>query len=249
MEIYLPENIFTRSIADAMPDDDKQQVIMKPSSVLSKSLNENSNSLGLIPTTEIISNKHFFVSKSFGISLEGQISNSYIYFKPEDKIDKINIAGDVSSMDVLLAKILFKELYDSECEIALQTTINENLSGTSIIVGDNNFVNSRFKDGISFAEELVEILSAPFVPFVMVSTNSDLLNEYIPKFKSAAAMPNQDSLTADNNYSAESIEFIKENFDKVNYDLDEQDIIGIKELLQLPYYYGLIKDLTEIKFV
>lgn len=249
MEIYLPENIFTRLFADAMPDNDKQQIIMKPSSVLSKSINENINSLGLIPTTEIISNKHFFVSKSFGISLEGPLSNSYIYFKPEDNIDKINIAGDVSSMDIILAKILFKELYDVDSEIALQTSINENLSDTTIIVGDNNFVNSRFKKGISFAEELVELLSAPFVPFVMVSNNSELLNECIPKFKSAAGKPNQDLLTPGNNYSAESNEFINENFDKVNYDLDEQDIIGIKELLQLPYYHGLIKDLTEIKFV
>jgi len=249
MEIYLPENIFARSFVNVLPDDDKRKVVTKPASILSKSINENINSLGLIPTTEIISNKDFYVSKLFGVSLEGAMSNSYIYYPPDKKIDKIKVSGDVSSMDVILTKILFKELYDADCEITLQTSVEENISATTVIVGDNNFVNNRFKQGISFAEELVEILSAPFVPFVMASNNADLLNEYIPKFKTAAGNLNPASLTFDSNYSPESIEFIKENFNKVIFDLDEQDLIGIKELLQLPFYHGLIKDLTEIKFI
>ncbi|GBD88703.1 hypothetical protein BMS3Abin03_02644 [bacterium BMS3Abin03] len=249
MEIYLPENIFTRSFVNALAEDDKKKVAIKPASILSKSINENINSVGLIPTTEILSNKNIFVSKNFGISFEGPISNSYIYYLPDNKIDKIKVAGDVSSMDVILTKILFKELYDADYDITLQTSIDERLSDATVIVGDNNFVNNRFKQGISFAEELVEILSAPFVSFIMASNNADLLNEYVPKFKSAAGKLNKNFLTATGKFPQESVEFINENFDKVIYNLDEQDIIGIKELLQLPFYHGLIKDLTEIKFV
>jgi len=249
MEIYLPENIFTLSFVNALTEDDKKKVAIKPASILSKAINENINSVGLIPTTEIISNKNFFVSKNFGISFEGPISNSYIYYPPDNKIDKIKVAGDVSSMDVILTKILFKELYDADCDITLQTSIDEKLSATTVIVGDNNFVNSRFKQGISFAEELVEILSAPFVSFIMASNNADLLNEYVPKFKSAAGKLNKNILTATDKFPQESVEFIKENFNKVIFELDEQDIIGIRELLQLPFYHGLIKDITEIKYI
>ena len=51
------------------------------------------------------------------------------------------------------------------------------------------------------------------------------------------------------NYNLKSSEFIKENFNTITYKLDEQDIAGINELLQLPYYHGMIKDIIEVNFV
>ena len=51
------------------------------------------------------------------------------------------------------------------------------------------------------------------------------------------------------NYDLKRSDFIKANFNAINYKLDEQNIAGINELLQLPYYYRLIKDIIEVNFV
>ena len=250
MKIFFPDNIFTRLFAVVMDEEESKEFLFEPSSILSKKLNDNPNSAALIPTLELITNKDLFVSKSVGISFAGPLSNSFIYYEPGLKeIEKIKLAGDISSMEVILSKIIFKELYDSDIEIAIQTKLNDKISGNYLIAGDENFNNSRFEKGISIAEEVIEIISAPFVNYVLASNAKNMLEEY-----SSILLPVLDKIEYNNssfpdNFNLKSSEFIKENFSSVTYKLDEQDIAGINELLQLPYYHGLIKDLIEVNFV
>ena len=35
----------------------------------------------------------------------------------------------------------------------------------------------------------------------------------------------------------------------VVYNLSEQDILGVKELVELPYYYGFTKEMADLKLV
>lgn len=46
-----------------------------------------------------------------------------------------------------------------------------------------------------------------------------------------------------------SEEFININLQHVVFDFEEQDIEGIKSLLQLPYFHGIIKDMIDVKFL
>ena len=250
MKFYFPKNIFTSSFVELLNDDEKQNLVFDASSVLSKSLNDDPGSVGLVPVLDLLSNKEFYVSQKFGLSFEGPLCNSYIYYdKNETHLSKIHLAGDVSSVEVLLAKILFRELYDTDCEIVLQTDLKQPVTGTQVLVGDYNFAEIKFTHGISFAEEMVEVLSAPYVNYVLASNNKEALEKYGQLFNDAAAGMDKQKV-ADNNFiPKESLEFIRENIDKVIFDFDEQDVIGIKEILQLPYYHGLINDITEIKFV
>jgi hypothetical protein len=151
-------------------------------------------------------------------------------------------------MDVILSKIIFKELYDSDIEIAIQTKLDNKISGNYLIAGDENFNNARFEKGISIAEEVIDLISAPFASYVLASNDQQVLREYSSKL-----LPVLDKIEYSNNltenYNLKSSEFIKENFNSITYKLDEHDIAGINELLQLPYYHGLIKDLIEVNFV
>ncbi len=88
--------------------------------MLTKKLNSEPGSVALIPTMDLINNKDLYISKSFGISFDGALSNSYLYYRAEQKdIKRINIAGDVSAVEVILCKILFKEIYNTEIEIGI----------------------------------------------------------------------------------------------------------------------------------
>jgi predicted solute-binding protein len=249
MRIYFPDNVFSRLLITVIDEEESKEFFFEPSSILSKKLNNDSHSAALFPTLELITNKDLFVSKSVGISFEGPLSNSFIYYEPGLKeIEKINLAGDISSMDVILSKIIFKELYDSDIEIAIQTKLDNKISGNYLIAGDENFNNARFEKGISIAEEVIDLISAPFASYVLASNDQQVLREYSSKL-----LPVLDKIEYSNNltenYNLKSSEFIKENFNSITYKLDEHDIAGINELLQLPYYHGLIKDLIEVNFV
>ena len=250
MTIFFPDNIFTRLLIAVTDKEDSTKFQFVPSSILSKKLNENPHSAALIPTLELITNKDLFVSKSVGISFEGQLSNSFIYYEPGvKKIEKIKLAGDISSMDVILSKNIFKELYDSDIEIAIQTKLDAKISGNYLIAGDENFNNARFEKGVSIAEEVIEIISAPFVNYVLASNDKNLLEEYSSKLLAVSDKIEYNNNSLPDNYNLKSSECIKENFNSISYKFDEQDIAGIHELLQLTYYHGLIKDLFEVKFV
>jgi len=249
MKIYFPDNVFSRLLTTVIDEEESKEFFFEPSSILSKKLNKDPHSAAIIPTLELITNKDLFVSKSVGISFEGPLSNSFIYYEPGLKeIEKINLAGDISSMDVILSKIIFKELYESDIEIAIQTKLDDKISGNYLIAGDENFSNARFEKGISIAEEVIDLISAPFTGYVLASNDKKLLEDYSSKL-----LPVLDKIEYSNslteNYNLKSCEFIKENFSSISYKLDEQNIAGINELLQLPYYHGLIKDLIEVNFV
>ena len=146
MKLYLPDNVFARVFFEELVNEVKEKVNFLPSSILSKTLNDNKFSAALIPTLELITNKNLFVSRSVGISFEGPLSNSFIFYEPGLKeIEKIKLAGDISSMEVILTKIIFKELYNSDIEIAIQTKLDDKISGNYLIAGDENFNNARFE--------------------------------------------------------------------------------------------------------
>jgi hypothetical protein len=249
MNIFFPDNIFSRLLTDVTDKEESNEIFFEPSSILSKKLAENPQSAALIPTSELITNKDLFVSQSVGISFEGPLSNSFIYYEPGVKeINKIKLAGDISSMEVILSKIIFKELYDSDIEIAIQTKLDAKIAGNYLIAGDENFNNARFEEGISIADEVIEIISAPFVNYVLASNDKNLLKEYSSKLLPALDKIEYNDNSFPDNYNLKSSEFIKDNFNSISYILDEQDIAGIQELLQLTYYHGLIKDLFEVNF-
>ena len=175
MNIFFPDNIFTRLLVAVVDEEESKEFLFEPSSILSKKLNDNSHFAALIPTLELITNKDLFVSKSVGISFAGPLSNSFIYYEPGLKeIEKIKLTGDISSMEVLLSKIIYKELYDSDIEIAIQTKLDAKISGNYLIAGDENFNNARFEKGISIAEEVIEIISTPITNYVLASKDKNL---------------------------------------------------------------------------
>jgi len=245
--IYLPDNIFSRMLFSSFNDEVKRITKFKASASLSSEIRNDKSVLALIPVTDIITNEEFFISKLCGISFEGSLCNSYIYFSSAERdVSEIKFAGDVSTIEVILTKILFKELYNSEVEISLTTP--EKLKGSNYIVaGDDNFLTGSFENGLSFAEQVVDLISAPFVNYVFASGDEALLKDYSQMF--TEIVPVFDEKHLQKEIPLNSKNFINENFPKVFYKFDEQDIEGINQVTRLPYYHGLIKEIIDVKFV
>ncbi len=252
MNIILPDNIFARIISSCIPGKPVRQISFLPSSQITQTTVNADSSVGLIPVMDLLNHKDLFVSSKFGISFEGTLSNSYLYYLGEQRsLEKLTLYGDISSQEAILSKILFKEMYGSDIQIEISAHLNNPENRNLLIAGDENFVEERFTKGISFAESMIETLSLPFVNYVFASKEKEVLENFIKEIN------NIDSLVYnkvekgnfDKKISQESEEYIKTNISSLILKFDEQDIEGINQIVRLPYFHGIVSDIVEVKFV
>ena len=250
-KFYLPKNIFSRILLSEIEKKSDVEFETVPSSVIAKRLAADQNSVGLIPSLDLISNKDLFVSSEIGISFDALLSNAYIHFKEEQEtIDEIFLKGDVTSNEVIMGKILFKEFYDVEVKTTLLSHQPTDFSENILIVGDENYEKEIFLSGLSFAEEIIELINAPYVNFILAGTSNELVKKINSTFKKALESGHAEKIDhLFPTFPQTALDFITVNLQHFVFDFDEQDLEGIKQLLQMPYYHGLIKDIIEVKFV
>lgn len=250
-KIYLPQNIFTRIFLSELSEDTETSFQHLSSALISRKISTEENSIGLIPSMDLITHKDLFVSAEIGISFNALLSNAYLHFKEnQTTIDKLFLKGDVSSNEALLSKILFKELYDVDVTPRLITPEFMVQDENIMIAGDENYEKELFLNGLSFAEEIIELINAPYVNFLLASKDENLLKSFVIKHRDDFLIGHPDSLDQLlKEFPQNSIDFISVNMQHVVFDIEDQDLEGIKNLLQLPYYHGITQDLFEIKFV
>jgi hypothetical protein len=250
-KLYLPKNIFTQIFLSEIQDKPELDVEFLPSSLVAKKILAEDDTVGLIPSMDILSNKDLFVSSEVGVSFNALLSNSYIYFKEEqENIDELFIKGDVSSNEIILSKILFREFYDVEIKTTLLKREVSDFNENILIIGDENYESGLFLKGLSFAEEIIELINAPYINFVLASASEDAIkgfnSKYITSFTNGHSENFDELLTG---FPKTSLDFLSVNIQHLVFDFDEQDLEGINQLLQMPYYHGMIKEIIDVKFV
>lgn len=250
-KIYLPQNIFSKIFLSEIGNSSDFDVEFILGSLVTKKILEDENSVGLIPTLDLLTNKNLLISSKIGISFDALLSNAYIQFKQkQESINELFLKGDITSNEVILSKILFKEFYDVNIKTTLLSDQPEDFDDNILIVGDENYMKELFLTGLSFSEEVIELINAPYVNFVVSSLSENILKEFEKKCR-----PELEKGHAENFYhllpglSKTSLDFLSLNIQNIVFDFDEQDVEGIKLLLQIAYYHGLIKEIVEIKFI
>jgi hypothetical protein len=252
MKLILPKNIFASIFLKSVEDKLDSEIIFLESSLISKELQTNTSAVALIPTLELINNRNLFVSSKVCISFDGTLSNSYFYFNKDGKnFQKIFLKGDVSINEVLLAKIIFSEMYSTEIEIVLDTHKVIEKDKDYLLAGDDNFTSFDCTTAMSMAEEISEFIELPYVNYVFVSMDKESLEAFNkiedqidPKVEDSI----EDILSA-LNLKDEMKSFIKENLNSLYYSMTENEIDAIGELIKLIYYRGFIDDMFDVKFV
>lgn len=252
MKLIFPESIFTQLIIENLPSGHDYNIIKKPSSLIAMETSSIMDAVGLLPTTDLIKYKELYVSGSLGISFEGSLCNSYIYYNSDQKdISEINLLGDISSVEVLLCKILFTEIYDKTVEVKIATNEKNILNKNLLITGNKNFVEDSFLKGISFAEEIIETLSLPFVHYVFASKEKSLIEQLNKRIKgiSSSVYEQVEKMDFKFDFSDKVKTYLRDNISSFIIDFKEQDLEGISQLIRLPYYHGIVNDIIEVKFV
>ncbi len=251
MNFYLPNNFYSKLIKKSLPSGENLETHFLPSAAILSELSKNKDAIALVPLFNLLKNNNLFVSSKFGISFEGNLSNSYFYFNNEAAINKLIVAGDVSSTEVLLSKIIFKEEYRLDINVEISQSI-KNYNFNSLLIGDENFVSGKIIKGISLADKLIDLMEFqhPFVNYVLVSFKKKNL-KYINK--NAETIQNKIYELVENDEVIDSFDetknFIKENISSLIVNFEDQDREALTEILKLPYYYSIVNDMTDIKFV
>ncbi|HCY76201.1 MAG TPA: hypothetical protein DHV28_09795 [Ignavibacteriales bacterium] len=250
-KIFLPQNVFSKIFLSELTLDDNYKIEFHPASVIAKKLLNEETAVGLIPTLDLFTFKDLFVSSKIGLSFNALLSNSYIHFKEgQESLEEIFLLGDVTTNEIILSKILFKEFYDVDVTTTLVKDKNSHLNDNTLIVGDENYEKELFLNGLSFSEEIIELLNAPYVNFVLAGVSESVLKSFADKYRDHFLNGHtEDYSNLLKGFTQTSLDFISVNVQHIVFDLEDQDLEGIKALIQLPYFHGIIKDMIDIKFV
>ena len=98
---------------------------------------------------------------------------------------------------------------------------------------------------------MAELLSLPYVNFLLASTDDRLIRELepvllenIPKVYDNLEKPQRYF-----SFSEKTIRYIKQNISSLVLEFDDQDLEAINQIIMLPYFHGIIKEIIEPKFI
>jgi len=252
MRILIPQNIFSAIFAMSLPDEMKKNVEVKPASIICTELENDDNAIGLMPSMDLFKHKDFYVSSKLGVSFDGVLSNTYIYFEPEQlDFKELFLRGDVSTNEIILSKILFSEKYSRDVNVVLDTKDIDLDNNNYIIAGNENLEYNPLDRGMSFADQIASLIDYPYVNFILASkkegnvvemeqTQTELdkkIEDNIEKYLSKIELK-------DNLYDS-----IVSEIGTVYYEMTQNEKEALSELLQLPFYRGIFEEIVDIKFV
>ncbi len=252
MKLILPKNIFTSILSTELLKNDKLKLSHKESSLITKDLEYNTSAIALIPTLDLINHRNLFVSNKLALAFDGALSNSYFHFvEGEKKIEKIYLRGDVSLNEILLTKILFSERYSANLEIALDPGKSAEKGKDFLVVGDENFTSWDFQNALSLADEASELIEFPYVNYVFASPDREALQKFNESVNAVdSIIEDQIEKIIDNlDLGEEAKSFITQNIGSLYFDMTDNEVNAVNELIKLVFFHGIIDDMFDVKFI
>jgi hypothetical protein len=226
-------------------------IVFYPVSKLIDAIKNNQIDIALVPPLDLHNGVNLAVSGIYGIVSDSVFSNSYLYFKPGEKeVTAISMKGDISFHDITLLRIIFKELYGILPEITPFDGDVEKVS-TLYVAGDENYITLRYENGMNLTEETIECLQYYTPAYILVSNKEEILESVHSKIKQM----NDDlysfgsDFIATSGISIETLEYLSDNLHHVSFELNDDILEGLKNLIALPYYYNLAEDIPEFSLV
>ncbi len=252
MKLLIPPSVFAGILTFNLNDEILQHLHSVPSAMISQEFENSDYDAALIPSIDLLKRPELFVSAKVAVSFDGELSNSYLYFKENLKeINEINLTGDVSANDALVVKLVFEEFYNNPVKISLAKDFDESSGKSYLVSGNKNFENLLYENGISLAEQLSEFLDYPYVNYVFVAKNEETIKDLNKLFNKIDETVDDTIPNILKNFSLpeEAKKFIIENLNSVYFEMTQNERDGLNELLRFAYYKGLVEDMSELKFV
>lgn len=253
MKILFPQNIFSSLLVETMPQEIVDRISYVESARLFSELEAGNCDVALIPTLDLIKDKELFVSKKICIAFHSFLCNAFIYFVPDQKeLTGLAVKGDMSAHDVIIAKYLFTEMYGKEIQISLLPDKKESEEENNLlIVGDGNLTDLKMLNALSVSEEITEMISFPYVNYILASKSGVAIAGINEKIEDLNVYldENIEKITGTLNLPPQTSQYLVEQAGALSFTMGQNEEHGVNELLRLPYFYGMVDDIFEVKFV
>ncbi len=252
MKLFIPQSIFAGIAVYNLDGKILSDLESRPAANIVNELESGNCDAAIIPAFDLLRHPELFISRKTCIAFDGALCNSFLYFqKGKFEIEELFFSGDVTSNELFLSKIIFEEMYDVDVNITLETKEPDFERHNYLVVGNSNYDKDLFRRGISFAEQLSEFFNYPYVNFILAAKNEEILKELNEQFNNIDETIEDNLSTILNklNLSDESKEYIHANFNQVYFEMTENEIEGLNEMLKFPYYKGIVKEMIDLKLV
>lgn len=255
MKILHPDNFFLNNLFALQKLGDIS--VKSPAMLLSKLLSSSDASAAFLPIMDLVTHHDFFISKKYCLGFDGQLSDSFIYFKKdEEDFDHFDLSGNISTTESLLLKFLMKENYEKDIQLQIidPNKLADVLRGNDfniLVAGDENFKSDKFLTGLSFADEIVETFDIPYINYLLASKSEEDLRAAEKLFEGAEEnyFSAFEQKKWENPFSANFENYLQKNYSRLILELTPDDIDAAMHLIRMPYYHGMVEDLNEIKFI
>ncbi len=180
------------------------------------------------------------------------MSNSYVYYSPEnDNIDQLLLRGDISTNEVILSKLVFKERYNLSPEISIDMNEGFERNNNYLVIGNDNWTEEQYLSGSSFCEQVSDLIELPYLNFVIASRSEKAIKNFNAKYNNLnkeIISKLSENLTKIG-LSDELNGFITDELESIHFDLTVKETEGLKEILQLAYFHQIFDDIFDIKFI
>jgi len=252
MKLIIPNNIFATLFVLSLGENKRLEIEVKEASLITNELKSDETAIGLIPSLDLINNNHLFVSGRMGVGFEGLLSNAYVHYSSgNDEIDSVLLKGDISTNEVILSKIIFKEIYHIQPEFSIDMSEHLVDQNSYLVVGSENWLNGNYQKGTSFSEQVSELIEYPYINFIFASQSESVIKKFNSKYEHVTAdiLTKLEENLIKIGLSTEVNEFIKDSINSTYFNFLESENQALSELLKLAYYHQIYDDIFDVKFV
>jgi len=253
LNLFLPDNFIGYILERALPEGLFNKVSYIKSGDLAVHADHSPDDVFLAPTLDLNGKKEIYVSGKAAAIIDMEISTGFMYYsgKEVDELRKAGIAGDICKQDIILAKLLFNELYGSDPELKIVSAGDWGDLDALILFGNENFSDDRFTEGVPWSDEITELLDSSFVQYSFASNNVDslkLLNSYADYIDENAVKIKLNFLK-ERKYGRESQKYIFDSLNYLNFKMTPDDVESFTNLVRLPFLAGIYKDVWEFRMI
>jgi hypothetical protein len=248
MTLAVPDNPFTRVFVEAGDLGATKRSL--PASRLLGAVKSGEADAALVSPLDLVGDHEgVVVSGKYGVAIEADVSNAYLYFdENDDELDRLRLGGDVSRHDAILATVVFRELYGVAPSIVLTDDLDSN-DGHLLIVGEANYVNDRYLRGQNFGETVNETLSAPYVLHTLAAREPETLDLFHDRL--GALNERVETVANEGDWRAHYPEAIVEDFLRdislVTFEFAEPHREALTALTRLPFFHGVADDIPDFQ--
>ncbi len=251
MKLYLPDNFIGYILEQSLPEGLFSGVSYMRSGDLAGHAGSTPSDIFLAPSIDLTGKKELYISGKTAAIIDTKISTGFMYYPGNgaDNLSRIGVSGDFCKQDIILAKLMFNELYGSDPEIKITGSELPDDYDALLLMGNGNFTKDQFKNGIAWSDEVIELLDSSFVQYSFTSDDADslkLLNSYADEIDERAVQIKLGFLK-DKGYGKEAQKFVYESLNYLNFKMTEDDIESFNNLVRLPYFAGIYKEIPEFR--